>query len=105
MSNFSGGPPDRKPGDAAPADASPADAGPADAGPAPAPLYLAYSGPDYIDCGAYLQGFVEQLLREHWRAEDVAVWMDTRPIGRAGYRLVALIREGPPGAGPVVTYF
>ncbi len=95
MSDLSGGPPAGKPGGAAPPDA----------GPAPAPLYLAYSGPDYIDCGAYLEGFVELLLRERWRGEDVAVWMDARRSGRSGYRLVALIREGPPGAGPAVTYF
>ncbi len=96
MSNVPpGGPPAGVPGDAAAPDAV----------PAPAPLYLAYSGPDYIDCGAYLQGFVELLLKERWRAEDVAVWLDARPLGRSGYRLVALIREGPPGAGPAVTYF
>ena len=94
MSNPPGGPPAGKPGGAAPCDAA----------PAPAPLYLAYSGPDYVDCGAYLQGFVELLLRERWRGEDVAVWLDARPSGRPGYRLVALIREGPPGAGPAVTY-
>ncbi len=95
MSNLSGRPPADNTGARPPEDAC----------PAPAPLYLAYSGPDYVDCGAYLQGFVELLVREHWRAEDMAVWMDARPSGRTGYRLVALIREGPPGAGPVVTYF
>jgi hypothetical protein len=48
---------------------------------------------------------VELLLKERRGAEDLAVWMDDRPGGGAGYRLVALIREGAPGAGPTVTYF
>ncbi|HZY86920.1 MAG TPA: hypothetical protein VFE78_18950 [Gemmataceae bacterium] len=96
MFTLSGGAPAVKAGPQAPDD---------DGRPAPAPLYLAFCGPDYIDCGAYLPGFVELLLKERRGAEDLAVWMDDRPGGGAGYRLVALIREGAPGAGPTVTYF